>query len=364
MRGLWVLSIIFALVLLGYNMPSAFFPLYLSQNGLNKFQTGIVLSMLPLMIIILSFPASFIIERLGISKTISIAILGYSAFLLLLSFATTLVHFIALFMLIGISAALFWVSGNTYIFQQKNVPMSVSYFSIIYMIPSVIAPFIGGFLIQQIGYQSLFRLGSLIMPVALIASLVFLRGKKHKVVKVSIDIKKMFGYIIPFTVVVAVTNVMVFLPLFFAERGLNESQIGTIISVSSIAAILSFIPAGMLISRIGAKLSAILGSIIGVITFLMFIFLSNNFVEMLVGILPFSIGFNLTSLAFFTMIRKLFPLKSLDGSANQFMGNSGQFLGSIMNGYIFQNFGTMGLFYFSFLLTVFLALFLIKVKFD
>lgn len=313
----------------------------MQQKGLDNSQIGVAAAILPMFVILGSFFVPRVINTNNPRKIFSFAIFGYFIFLIFFFLSSNFLEFMASYVILGIAAAFFWISGRNFIFHLKGIVKSSSYFYTAFLSTGVIAPYIGGALITYLGYYATFFLGSLIILSAIPIALIFYPTKiriKAKRIKFKID-RKLFSFL-PLVLTAGLIGTLFFLfPVFLKENGINELQIGIIATVASVTDAVLQIPSGKLISRITINKSLVLGFLILGLAFLMLEFLPKTFWQVIVDVLVWSIGGSVVGIAVFAATGKIAQVKAIGAQMFEVFNNGGSLIGYFLSGFVSQIFG-------------------------
>ncbi|MEK7458271.1 MAG: MFS transporter, partial [Patescibacteria group bacterium] len=166
-----LLSIIFLLIFCAYNGVQQYIILFFSSFGASQ------LGFYSLILIYISFAICnpftvILISKIGVKKSIQIAIICYSLFILSLITRSMYVVY-ASSTLLGAAAALLWTSQGSYLVRvtkKDSLGISSGYFTTFLFLGSTIGILFSGFIIQQTSYTVLFLLASIIPIFGLILS--------------------------------------------------------------------------------------------------------------------------------------------------------------------------------------------------
>jgi len=312
----------------------------MQSKGLDKFQIGLAYGMLPL----------------GIKKLISIAILGYASFIILFSLSSNFISFIASFIIIGLSNAMLWVSGRSFILNLQNVAKSSSYFFTATSVTGILGPLIGGKLIESFGYGNLFTISPLVIFIAFILTVLFFHEKrvkrKKKIRRQKLKLDLLLKIAIPITIGAIASNLFFFFPVFLKIKNFVESEIGIVISSAALLITVFQIPAGRLISKLNIKKSMFLGFVFIALGALLLTTLSNSIFQILFCLIPITLGLSIEAIATFDALGRISREKGKVAGIYETLGNSGAWSGSIVNGFIFQALGYNTLFLFLVLMSI------------
>jgi len=171
-------SLVHFFLMFGYKMFSLYFPLFLVEKGLQIFQIGYTNFLIYLPIALFAPVAGFLNHRINPGVLASLGILGYGIYSLGMIFFPNLFLFYFLQIVLGVSAALFFVSSRSILmgYRLKKPDKSFAWF---YSAPSyadAFAPAIGALFIWKFGFNGVFAFSVFIQ--ALTAIFCFVKLKR------------------------------------------------------------------------------------------------------------------------------------------------------------------------------------------
>ncbi len=107
----------------------AYIPLFFAASGFEERSVGLFFALQSFMAILTYLPSGVINDKISARQQIIIATFIYSFFMLLLNFASTYLHFMALFVLWGISATMIDNSTNVIYYKESQVIKSRLFFA-------------------------------------------------------------------------------------------------------------------------------------------------------------------------------------------------------------------------------------------
>ncbi len=362
MKPIWFISVIFFFTLFSFNISSTFFPLYMQQQGLDKFEIGITYGMLPLLLAAVGFFIGILIDKFGIKRIMSLGIFGYVIFVLMFSFSFNLVTFLLSFVIIGISAAMFWIGGRAYIYGFKEIPKSISYFNTIVLSQAIIGPYIGGKIIENFGYGRLFTISAVLIFGMFIFVSWFFKPRPVKKIKWKFKFNlKILKEIGPILILASIVSTwFLFFTLFLKTQSFSESEIGLIASLAVLFAATLQIPAGRVVKLLKTKKSLILSFVLWAVGFYL-LTRADSLPEIVFA--TFITSFSaISGIAMFARFSKLSKEKGKAASSWEVTHNAGAYIGALVNGFVFQNFGFTNLLWFLIALSVIAAIFGLRIK--
>jgi len=230
-------------LMFGYKLFSVYFPLFLVAKNFNLHQIGYTNFLIYLPIAVFAPLVGFINHKVNPAILSAIGILGYGIYALGMILFPNLWVFYLLQIILGISAALFFVSSRAIIMAMKmeNPDRSFGWF---YSAPSyadAIAPVVGAVLIWKFGFVAVFGLSLIFQIFNTIFYLVRIKNKvgdlkdqttlsqsanNYSQVFQTVKNKKILPYIlISFLVLIGAGFNNTFFVLFLKNIGWSQNQI-------------------------------------------------------------------------------------------------------------------------------------------
>ncbi len=152
------------LLMFGYKLFSLYFPLFLIAKGMSLPQVGYTYLLIYLTIAIFSPLVGFANHRINPAKLAIAGIAGYGIYSLGMIFILSPILFFFLQVVLGISAALFFVSFRAILmgYPLKNHDRSFGWFYSSPIYANILAPAIGALIIWKFGFTSIFILSFVI----------------------------------------------------------------------------------------------------------------------------------------------------------------------------------------------------------
>ncbi len=164
-------------ILFGYKLFSLFFPLYLLEKGFSLSEIGYAYLLIygtaavvsPLLRKVLSGKESRIL--------IQIAFLGYIIYSIGMIFSGSVFEILVFQIILGIAAAIFYISSRFIISEDKQKVQEFSYFYATPFIANFLAPLIGGVIIVLFGFSPVFTLSIGVYLTGMVFAKKFIKGK-------------------------------------------------------------------------------------------------------------------------------------------------------------------------------------------
>jgi DHA1 family multidrug resistance protein-like MFS transporter len=244
------------------------FPLYLKETGATELENALVISIGNLSSTILMLPAGMLVGKYG-KKTfliISAAMSGISVLLMAYTQNWTLI--IPLNMLLNISMCFFMPTRMAIIAENTEPGNRASLFGVMNLawpISGILGPIAGGYLVEHLGWSSVFIIAAIISFIALFPALKIREPKKEvEITPETRDQSSIFNkdyrptMLILFTYQVLVTTSMagvnMILPLYLQDRfHLSYSVIGAFFTGSNFLLIFTQLGGGIVADRYGRR---------------------------------------------------------------------------------------------------------------
>ncbi len=148
------------LLMFGYKLFSAYFPLFLVLQGFSLPQIGYSYLLIYLPIALCAPITAFFTRRVNPVAVMVLGILGYAAYALLMIFNTGAALFFAWQAMLGVAASLFFTSTRVLLmaYPAANIERGFSWFYNAPFWADAVAPVLGGFLIWRVGFAPVFTL--------------------------------------------------------------------------------------------------------------------------------------------------------------------------------------------------------------
>lgn len=164
-------------LMFGYKIFSLYFPLFLVARGMSLPEVGYTYLLIYLPLALFSPVAGFLNHKINPAILITLGILGYGAYSLGMILIQSPVLFFLWQVLLGISAALFFVSAKSILmgYPLKNANRALGWFHSAPFYTDAIAPAVGAFFIWKFDFLGVFILSLIIYFFAAIYSFIRLR---------------------------------------------------------------------------------------------------------------------------------------------------------------------------------------------
>jgi MFS family permease len=270
-RNIVVLLVALVLLGLGEELWSSFVPKYLEALGAGVFVWTGYQTLKDLLDAVYQYPGGVLADRLGRRRALVLfnllAIVGYVLYLLSRHWSLFVLGtlFVAAWSSMSLPAT-FAVIGDSLAQKQRAIGFSVQ--SILKRLPIVIAPALGGWLLQRWGVVSGFRLGLVITIVLALGAMLFqqyfYREEKGERPLPSSGLKSTFRTFQPGLKQLLVSDILArwaeglpaALIVIYATTNLGASiaLFGTLRGLQMLTAIVMYLPAGKLADRWGQSL--------------------------------------------------------------------------------------------------------------
>lgn len=279
-----ILYILNFLVSLGFNAVSKILPAFLALLNYSGLQISFLASAYNIGKIISGITGGFFADWLGKKNSLSVSLFSLSIFSFLLAFNNTVEWYTAIFLLLGISSGLFYLSFNSIVtLLNEKKGRALSKMEVVYQAGFIVGPFIGGAVALNQGMNSLFLLWSVLMLAGLISvwklnfpasgnSVKNVAGDYIKAIKSNCS---NFVFLIIFGaifvgIIEGARDILV--PLRAVDLGFDIFKVGIIFTISSVVTMVGIIPLGNFADKIGRKIILILSFLMIAVSFLLFLY--------------------------------------------------------------------------------------------
>jgi MFS family permease len=165
-------TLVHFLLMFGYKLFSAYFPLFLVIQGLTLPQVGYSYLLIYLPIALCAPITAFFTRRTNPVLVMVLGIIGYAAYAMLMIFNTHLALFFFWQVMLGVAASLFFTSSRILLiaYPAANIERGFSWFYNAPFWADALAPVIGGLLIWRVGFVPVFTLSVAITLAAAFAA--------------------------------------------------------------------------------------------------------------------------------------------------------------------------------------------------
>ena len=286
------------LVSFGYNAVSKILPAFLATLNYTGLQISFISSAYNIGKIISGITGGFFADWLGKKNSLSVSLFSLSIFSFLLSFNNAIEWYTAIFLLLGISSSLFYLSFNSIItLLNEKKGRALSKMEVVYQAGFIVGPFIGGAVALNHGMNSLFFLWSVLMLIGLISVLKLnfpdsgnsIRTIASDFIKAIKSNSSNFVLLIIFGaifvgIVEGARDILV--PLHAVDLGFDIFKVGIIFTISSVVTMVGIIPLGNFADKRGRKIIPVLSFLMIAGSFLLFLYTKDLWViGFLTGIL-------------------------------------------------------------------------------
>ena len=175
-------TVVHFLLMFGYKLFSAYFPLFLLAQGMSLSQVGWSYLLIYLPIALCAPLVGFFSRKTNPARVMMLGISGYAAYALAMIFASDGAILYLWQLALGVSASMFFTASRILLmaFPQQNIERGMSWFYSAPFWADAIAPAIGGFLIWAVGFKAVFGVSVIIVFAALIVAAICLRPLSGK----------------------------------------------------------------------------------------------------------------------------------------------------------------------------------------
>lgn len=227
-------------------------PLLVAQIGGSKATSGAIVGVLGIAALFVRFPIGLMLDKYGRKILLLIGLLILVIDFTLLNFLQTLLSLFLLRLVQGVGNSVQATASATMtadLIPKEKLSMGLGYFSIAQSVPSAIGPLIGLTVVQNYGFESLFRVALVLTIIAFILSLFvnesLLVRETIPQTEVDTSLLKNPGVIFPslimFMIYLAQAGVVAFIAQLALERGiLGAGYYFTLMSLVSVTVRLCF----------------------------------------------------------------------------------------------------------------------------
>jgi len=169
-------------LMFSYKLFSLYFPLYLLEKNFTLAQVGYTNFLIYLPIALFAPIAGYLNHKINPAILASLGVLGYGIYSLGMIFFPNMIIFYLLQIMLGISAALFFVSSRA-IMMGSNLKNPDKAFAFFYSVPSyadALAPAFGAFFIWKFGFSGVFAASVILALITSIYCFFSLRKDSEK----------------------------------------------------------------------------------------------------------------------------------------------------------------------------------------
>lgn len=266
-RKMIPISVIILFMIFGENVISPIFSVFVNSVTHNVFYTGILLSMVGFVGVVISVPVGVLADKINVKRMIQVST---AAFIVIPFLYTLFPNTLALFIIRlagAVMTTIVWSSVWTYIYSEidnSHKAHEISLVSKTMNFGSALSPIFGG-LLAMVAFLLPFYIVSMMFLIAFFLATILLQSNKPRTIdtfgyllkKDIILLRDLFMKykmvilmgIVAFSVLTAISS---FLPLLLEQYGFTYLQIGIIIAVSLVPIMLSETFVGDLIDRTGS----------------------------------------------------------------------------------------------------------------
>lgn len=255
-------------------------PLYALSYGADALEVGIINSAFLFMAGILSLPLGILSDRLGRKLLIlsGLALAAGSSFLLY--FSTTTMQMVGIYLLFGISLAMFAPTMMSYVADvtpATHLGRAYGWYTMALYGGMSVGPATGGLVAEWLGFEAVFVLSGMVILLVFWIVYFFLPRARHVVINppqkrdtmaalrdLSKNIPLLGCWLVTLGGCFAFGMFVTFVPLHASEQGVNAGQIGFIFAAQAFSNALSRIPFGRLSDKVAKRSNLVVMGLFGV----------------------------------------------------------------------------------------------------
>jgi len=294
-------------------------PLYALSHGADALEVGVINSAFLFMAGLLSLPLGILSDRVGRKLLIlaGLALAAGSSFLLY--FSTSTVQMVGIYLLFGISLAMFAPTMMSYVADvtpATHLGRAYGWYTMALYGGMSVGPATGGVLAEWLGFGAVFVLSGLVILSVFWMAFFFLPRARHVVVNrprkrdtmaVLKDLSKntpLLGcWLVTLGGCFALGMFVTFVPLYASEQGMNAGQIGFIFAAQAVSNALSRIPFGRLSDKVAKRSSLVVMGLFGLSAAIAGFGLASSMLEFVLC----AIGLGISMGVAFTSVGALIP---------------------------------------------------------
>jgi DHA1 family multidrug resistance protein-like MFS transporter len=245
------------------------FPLYLKETGATELENALVISIGNLSSTILMLPAGMLLGKFGKRAFLIISAAMSSLSVLLMAYTRNWMLIIPLNMLLNISMCFFMPTRMAIIAENTDPGNRASLFGVMNLawpIAGIIGPIAGGYVVEHLGWSSVFIIAGALSLIALIPALKIREAKKETETNIpeKRDQSSIFNrdyrptmlmlFIYQVLVTTSIAGINMILPLYLQDRfHLSYSLIGAFFTGSNFLLIITQLGGGIIADRYGRR---------------------------------------------------------------------------------------------------------------
>ena len=350
------LPIIFGTV--GSGMLIPVLPLYLTDRALSLGSVSLVLSGVGIGAMAGSVPAGEILGRFGERAAMVISFVALVAATAPLGFTDAVMVLLALRIAFGMASSMLRLSRQTFITRRVATLQrgrALSFVGGSFRVALLIGPFLGGVLVDVVGYRTTFMLAAVFAAAGLVPAWWSARSPMPLLPEADHGGDRSLGMMaglrqhwrrlalvgpVPVLVMAVREGRFIVLPLIADDLGLSATQVGGLVTVSTAADLLLFPLAGFLMDRFG-RLFAMVPAFSLVIFGLVLLGAANSSAAVVVAAIVMGIGNGLGSGTMLTLGSDLAPADAAGPflAGMSLMQGAGRIVGALLVGLVGDTLG-------------------------
>ena len=255
--------------MIGASMMIPVLPLYLTDRGISLGATSVVLAAVGIGSLLGSLPAGELLGRFGEQATMLLALVVMAVALAPLGLTDAVAVLVMLRIAFGMASSALRLSRQTYITRRIETAQrgrALSFVGGSFRVAALIGPFVGGALVDVIGFRATFvvaastgllglgpALWTSATPIPLLPEVERAAGRELGVIAgVRVHWRRvLLGGPVQLLVMAAREGRFVVLPLIADELGMSATEVGVLVTISTAADLVLFPAAGFVMDRFG-----------------------------------------------------------------------------------------------------------------
>jgi len=285
-------------------------PLYMRDVGLSDQNIGLAFSVMMVGIAISEVFWGWAVDRINLKIVLFLGAVAYGIMILVLLLPKTLVPFLVVMVIYGVSRSPLFIVGRWYMGVNAPDDIKAQAFGIMnltFSVPNIVAGFASGFIAEAWGFRNAILFSAtvpLLVGILLLVVSRWLHFKRpepdqaasengeSRPTSVDGNARLITLYLGAFGVImfIALGVSMTYLPLFASDVvHLSPSQIGILFGVQGIIQTLLILPLGRMADKVGKRVFIPIGMVI--VTLSMFaVAISRDFTMLLISVFLFAMG--------------------------------------------------------------------------
>jgi predicted MFS family arabinose efflux permease len=356
----------YTIISLTNSMWQTLFPLFLNNIGFSLSEAGLINSLISIIPMLLSLPIGVIVDEIDWKFSLIMATIILIISITSINYINQFYIIILITIFIGLALSIYTQTSISIISYFSKVGSKGKAFAKYYFLirlTTVIGSILSGFIVSYFGYTSLNTICVIISLIALIFLLIFIpKENKEEKIYITKFLSAMFKdnrlRILILSLMIHDFSAFMVIPYIalYAKHylTLNEEEIGLIIGIQNLGSLLTQIPIGKLIDKIGGSITLLTHVSTISMVYILYAFSGNFYIAALVLFLYGSI-IALDFPARRYLLTKYVPqeyIATVSGSADTFVGLATCF-SPLVSSFIWYNFGGTTVFLLTSILNIF-----------